>query len=76
VVNRFWEVLRYLASGFFNSTLEKRFGSSKAVNNGTTVNQSNFPLWMQSTSQKAHPGLGTIDSTFETDNLPPINVRL
>ncbi|OQE15597.1 hypothetical protein PENFLA_c031G10762 [Penicillium flavigenum] len=76
VFNRCWEVLQCLASGLFKSTWEKQFGSSKVVNNGTTVNQSNFPPWMRTTSKKAHSGLGTIDSTFETDNLPPINVRL
>lgn len=54
----------------------KRFGSSKAVNNGTTVYQSNFPPWMQTTDKKVHSGLGPIGSTFETDNLPPINVKL
>lgn len=54
VSNRCWEVLRYLTSWLFKSTRKKRFGSSNAINNGTQVNQSNFPTWMQTASKKVN----------------------
>ncbi|KGO49252.1 SNF2-like protein [Penicillium expansum] len=76
VFNRCWEVQRYLASGLFKSTWKKRFASPSAINNGTTVNQSNFPSWMQTPSEKVHSSLDTFGVVFETDKLPPISVTL
>ncbi|KAJ5196517.1 SNF2-like protein [Penicillium cf. viridicatum] len=49
----------------------RRYRSSTAVNNGTTVKRSNFPIWMQTPGEKEAAG-----SKLENDNLAPINVAL
>ncbi|KGO67814.1 Glycoside hydrolase/deacetylase, beta/alpha-barrel [Penicillium italicum] len=76
VFNRCWEVLRYLAFGLFKSNWKKRFGSTNAISNGTTVNQSNFPTWMQTPDKTVQSGLGTIGAALQTDKLSPVKVML
>lgn len=74
--NRCWEVLRYIAGGFYKQNWKNRFATSEAVNRGTFVNLSHAPSWMQPASQEVHSGLASVSKSFPADSWSPITVHV